>query len=55
MDIFKDKTSEMPAQDNVKAAQSQSEKSQNLMPGMAGYIGARSVEHVERPRFGHKV
>jgi hypothetical protein len=55
MDIFKEKMTEMPSQDNVKVAQSTSEKSQNFASGMMTDFNARSVEHVERPRYGHKV
>ena len=55
MDIFKNKTTEMPAQDNVKVAQSGSEAEQLLRSAANGDMGARSIEHVERPRYGHKV
>ena len=55
MDIFKDKTIEMPAQDNVKSAQSVNEAQQLLRNAAAGDFNARSIEHVERPRYGHKV
>ncbi len=55
MDIFKDRTVEMPAQDNVKVAQSVSEKTSNLVSAMMTDFNARSVEHVERPRYGHKI
>lgn len=55
MDIFKEKMSDMPEQKPVKVAQSMSEKSANLSPGQMGDFGARSVEHVDRPRYGHKV
>ena len=55
MDIFKEKMSDVPEQVPVKVAQSQSELSSNAANAMAGDMGARSVVHVERPRYGHKV
>ena len=55
MDIFKEKMIEMPVQNNVKVAQSFTEAEMLLRSAAAGDMGARSVEHVERPRYGHKV
>lgn len=55
MDIFKEKMSDMPQQTPVKVAQSYSEAEQLLRCGSCGDMGARSVEHTERPRYGHKV
>ena len=55
MDIFKEKMSDMPEQNPVKVAQSTAEKNANSVPAMTGDFGARSVQHAERPRYGHKV
>jgi hypothetical protein len=55
MDIFTEKMSDVPEQKPVKVAQSVSEKTENSIPAMFGDFGARSVQHVERPRYGHKV
>lgn len=55
MDIFKEKTTEMPVQDNVKVAQSVSEVRAMQQPASMTDFGARSVVHVDRPRYGHKV
>ena len=54
MDIFKNNTTEMPAQDNVKVAQSESEVRDMIRPATMDF-GSRSVQHAERPRYGHKV
>ena len=40
---------------NVKVAQSFDEIQMNMRSGCCGDSGARSVEHVSRPRYGHKV
>ena len=55
MDIFKEKMSDMPDQKPVKVAQSTSEKNENFVTAITGDYGARSVQHAERPRYGHKV
>lgn len=55
MDIFEEKMSNIPEQKPVKVAQGMDEKSVNFAPGQMGDFGARSVQHVERPRYGHKV
>ena len=55
MDIFKTKMEKVPEQVPVKVAQSQIELGSNASPAMSGDMGARSVKHVERPRYGHKV
>jgi len=55
MDVFNTKLSSVPEQKPVKVAQSVSEKNENSTPAMYGDFGARSVEHVDRPRYGHKV
>jgi hypothetical protein len=40
---------------NVKVAQSYDEAQMLLRTAAGGDYGARSVEHVARPRYGHKV
>ena len=55
MDIFKTKESDIPEQKPVKVAQSTAEKNENSTPAIYGDFGARSVQHAERPRYGHKV
>lgn len=55
MDIFKEKMSDMPMQTPVKVAQSNDEALALLARASMGDMGARSVEHTERPRYGHKV
>ena len=55
MDVFETKMSNVPEQKPVKVAQSMEEKNSNFAPGQMGDFGARSVEHVDRPRYGHKV
>ena len=40
---------------NVKVAQSYDEAQMLLRPACCGDSGARSIEHVSRPRYGHKV
>jgi hypothetical protein len=55
MDIFNTKESDVPDMKPVKVAQSMDEKAANFAPGQMGDFGARSIEHVERPRYGHKV
>jgi len=54
MNIFEQKMESVPEQKPVKVAQSTAEKQANAVPAMYGDMGARSVEHVERPRYGHK-
>ena len=39
---------------NVKVAQSFDEAQSNLRAGCCGDSGARSIEHVTRPRYGRK-
>jgi hypothetical protein len=39
---------------NVKVAQSYDEAMMLLRPACCGDSGARSIEHVARPRYGHK-
>ena len=55
MDIFKEKMSDVPEQVPVKVAQSYDEALKLLSPAAMGDGGARSVQHAERPRYGHKV
>jgi hypothetical protein len=55
MDIFKTKESDIPEMKPVKVAQSLSEKNENAGLAITGDFGARSVQHAERPRYGHKV
>jgi hypothetical protein len=55
MDIFKEKTTEMPVQDNVETAQSVAQVRALAVPASMTDFGARSVVHVDRPRYGHKV
>ena len=55
MDIFNTKVDSIPEQKPVKVAQSVAEKSANFAPAIMGDFGARSIEHAERPRYGHKV
>jgi len=55
MNVFKTKESDIPEQKPVKVAQGMDEKSVNFAPGQMGDFGARSIQHAERPRYGHKV
>jgi hypothetical protein len=41
--------------DCVKVAQSYDEAEQLLQSAAGGDMGARSIQHAERPRYGHKV
>jgi hypothetical protein len=55
MNIFEHKTENDSEQKPVKVAQSTPEKNENFVTAMQGDFGARSVHHVDRPRYGHKV
>lgn len=55
MNIFEEKMPDAAEQKPVKVAQSMAEKNVNFAPGQMGDFNARSVEHVGRPRYGHKV
>ena len=54
-DLFNTKVENPPGQMPVQTALSQSELGSNAALAMAGDGGAKSVQHVERPRYGHKV
>lgn len=56
MNIFEDKSTMDEAKlATTKVAQSVEEQRKNYTGALAGDFGARSVEHAERPRYGHKV
>lgn len=55
MNIFNTKIENIPDQKPVKTAQSVEEVKELRTPGINEFDKSRSVQHAERPRYGHKM